>query len=149
MAAQGKPKLYARQKAKHLTLILLASLLLSVYVQAEVVLYCQTELATGISKDKQTGRWKTGSFILERHTIKFDDDYTSVTGLWLNQPFRCAPGYSTYPHQIVCLSKNGLTFIYDKSTRRFLYSRVSTSSYTENEPNADTAGLEAGTCQKF
>ena len=38
MAAQGNPKLYARQKAKHLTLILLASLLLSVYVQAEVLL---------------------------------------------------------------------------------------------------------------
>ena len=37
MAGLGNPKLYARQKAKHLTLILLASLLLSVYVQAEVV----------------------------------------------------------------------------------------------------------------
>ena len=43
MARQGKPQLCARQKAKHLTLILLASLLLSVsYVRAEVVLYCQT-----------------------------------------------------------------------------------------------------------
>jgi hypothetical protein len=56
MAAQGNPQLYARQKVKHLTLILLASLLLSVYVQAEVVLYCQAELATGILKDDQTGQ---------------------------------------------------------------------------------------------
>ena len=56
MAAQGNPQLYACQKVKNLTLILLASLLLSVYVQAEVVLYCQTELATGILKDEQTGQ---------------------------------------------------------------------------------------------
>jgi len=36
MAGQGNPKLYARQKAKHFTFILLALLLLSVsYVQVE------------------------------------------------------------------------------------------------------------------
>jgi hypothetical protein len=41
MAALGNRQFYARQKAKHLTLILLASLLLGVsYVRAAVVLYC-------------------------------------------------------------------------------------------------------------
>ena len=148
MAAQGNPQLYARQKAKHLTLILLASLLLSVYVQAEVVLYCQSELATGIFQDKQTGQWMTGPFEEKRYTIKFNDDYTSVTGLFANKQFPCAPAYSFKPDGIVCQDTTGHTFIYNKSTRRFLYSAAGINSYTHPH-HTDTAELEAGTCQKF
>ena len=157
MAGQDKPKLYARQKAKHLTLILLASLLLSVYVQAEVVLYCQTELATGLIQDKQTGQWKTGPFELKRYTIKFNDDYGQVTGLWRDEEFPCAPAYpSIFPHRIVCSKPNGHTFIYDKLTRRFLNSTASVTSYIgdvlngdADVINTDTTVIYAGTCQKF
>ena len=151
MAAQGNPKLYACQKAKHLTLILLASLLLSVYVQAEVVLYCQSELATGIFQDKQTGQWMTGPFEKKRYTIKFNDDYTSVTGLFANVQFPCAPAASYKPGRIVCSKPSGPTFIYDKLTRRFLNSTASAYSYIGKADvyNTDTAEIYAGTCQKF
>jgi len=134
MAAQGNPQLYARQKVKHLTLILLASLLLSVYVQAEVVLYCQTELATGIYKDKQTGQWKTGPFHEKRFTIKFDDDYTSVTGLWEDDSLPCAPAFGSFINHLVCPKASGPTFLYNKSTRRFLYSAAGIMSYESDGP---------------
>jgi len=153
MAAQGNPKLYARQKAKHLTLILLASLLLSVYVRAEVVLYCHEELSIGILPGKQTGPWRTDSFTLERFTIKFNDDYTSLTGLFLDHSFPCAPAASYLPGRIVCPARqHGSTFIYNQATRRFLYFNAEVPSYTENgvvhEVKSVTT-LNAGTCQKF
>ena len=96
MAVQGNPKLYAFQKAKYLTLILLASLLLSVYVQAEVVLYCQAELATGLVIDEQTGKWRISRFNPQRYTIKFNDHYTSAAGLpgWFGQTVPCIAGGS-------------------------------------------------------
>jgi hypothetical protein len=160
MAAQGNPQLYARQKAKYLTLSLLALLLLSVYVQAEVVLYCKVELATGFSKDKQTGQWRTSSFNLERYTIKFNDDYTSAAGLpgWFGETVPCVAGgldeqtgqYNQgLDSQRMCSENSGFALQYDLRTRRFVYSELSLLGYLLNNHTSDNSSLHAGTCQKF
>lgn len=39
----------------------------------EQVYYCSSELGTGITKDEQTGRWRTGTFGNIRFTMKFGE----------------------------------------------------------------------------
>ena len=71
--------------------ILLLLLLLPNLVMAENVIYCEDELATGISKDHRV--WKTIELELERHTIKFNDDYTKLEGLSAFYPMSCSNPY--------------------------------------------------------
>ena len=64
--------------------LLLLILLIPNLVMAENVIYCQDELATGYFKN-ENGVWKTSDFKLERHTIKFNDDYTYLRAYPLTQ----------------------------------------------------------------
>ena len=47
--------------------------------RADEVLYCQSEVATGLYKDD--GIWKSSTFKKERYTIKFSSDYTLMRGI--------------------------------------------------------------------
>ena len=57
---------------------IIAALAASVAVAApaaaeEQVYYCSSELATGFTKDKQTGQWRTSPFVNIRFTMKFGE----------------------------------------------------------------------------
>ena len=129
-------------------LILAIALLFSTPAWAEEVLYCQSELATGLYKEN--GRWQTANFTLECYTVKFNDDYSVMSGLTMGG-VRCHKPYSTFP-EIVCndtIKKRdvGRTFNYNPKTNRFIYTIVGTSGYIMN--TSDTDVIYAGTCQKF
>ena len=53
--------------------------------EADEMLYCQSELATGLSK--QDGTWKTYDFPNEGWTIKGINDFEAVVGLFEKEAF--------------------------------------------------------------
>ena len=131
--------------------LLLLILLIPNLVMAENVIYCADELATGILKDYEKGRevWKTSDFKLERHTINFNDNYTSLEGVSAH-PMSCSKPYNHIPDYIACVHSMGSheTFSYNKLTKRFLYSNISSGGYVK-KGGPDTESLSAGSCEAF
>ena len=111
--------------------------------KADQVLYCQSELATGMGQKNDT--WVTGSFKRERYTVKVIGDFEEVTGLDNYLNFDCVVPLKKYPKRIVCRHWSGKTFLYDKSSKRFVFSSVTIHTYIRT----DTPALFAGTCEKF
>jgi hypothetical protein len=124
------------------------------FANAEQVYYCTSELATGIIKDKKTGKWKKGNFKEQRYTIKFNDDYTKLDGLDKNTWYCLKPYDWNFPeikNMIVCYHQfnGGSVFSFDFKTLRFLSSAAHLMGYVENTKDPDTNIMNAGTCQKF
>ena len=114
-------------------------------LKAETVMYCSTELATGFIKDN--GSWRTTSFKKKRYTIKFNRDFTKLSGLLESGTFDCKEN-SLSPNVIVCSSfLDGSTFMLDRITERFTYFSAGLFAYVQDQP--DTDNLNAGTCTKF
>ena len=109
--------------------------------KADEVLYCQSEVATGLYKEN--GTWKEGGFERKRFTVKVIVDFEAV--MFRDNLLSCSVPFSRYPKELVCHNKDGLTFVYSQSSRRFVYSYVNTATYLD----ADTPVLFAGTCEKF
>ena len=131
-------------------LILLSSLFLlnSPSVFAETVLYCQSELATGFIQKNDS--WKVTNFKLKRLTIKFNSDYSKLSGLSKYQDYICSEPYGE--NSIACTDefKSGRSFLFSKEKKRFVYSSISShGGYDLNLPNADTETIYAGTCTSF
>ena len=133
--------------------ILLVLLLIPNLVMAENVLYCQDVLSMGLIKKNEV--WNTVTFKLERHTYKFNDDYTKIDGV--GRPMNC---YQPFPNNIfviTCSTFNqdsypganyrDYTFVFDKLTKRYTVSIISAFGYVNN--SEDTSSLIAGTCEKF
>jgi hypothetical protein len=130
---------------KLLLCILSFGILIATPTKAEIVLYCQNELATGLLKKNDS--WKTGSFSLSRYTIKFNDDFTSLDGLNYGEPLKCSPPFTNYSAIINCLSTDGFeTFLYETQKKRFTYVSL-TMGYVQGRD--DTSSIEAGTCLSF
>ena len=110
--------------------------------KADQVLYRQSEVATGF--DEVNGTWREARFQKERYTVKVSGDFEKVTGIQ-NQTFHCRVPYERKPETIICEDISGLSFFYDKSSKRFIYSAVNVFTYV----GADTPAMFAGTCQKF
>jgi len=127
--------------------LLLILFLIPNLLMAENVLYCQEELGTGLIK--KNGVWKTANFKLERHTIKFNADYTKLDGLTF-YPMSCSKPYKhADPEYIACVHSKGSheTFAYNKLTKRFIFSMTSAGGYVSNEQ--DSENLSAGSCEAF
>ena len=130
------------------TLCLTITMLLGAPAQAETVLYCQTELATGFIKKE--GTWRVTNFALDRFTVKFNNDYSKLYGLDKRRPYICAPAYKHVPNALACLSgySNGQSFIFNKETKRFVFSEPRpTGGYASDRSDTDT--IMAGTCKNF
>ena len=111
--------------------------------KADEVLYCVSKLATGIKE--HAGFWDEKSFVKERFTIKvindFEKVYADIFGL---SPCRTAKEY-VFADRFICNGEYGDTFIYDKSSKRFVYARIGIKTYIQR-----SAGIiYAGTCEKF
>jgi hypothetical protein len=131
---------------KKLLILMLLGVLFAPMVgsaKADEVLYCQSELATGFAE--VNGTWRTGNFTKDRYTIKVAGDFEKIVGLFDDYQFECAIPNASEPNRVVCKSVQGMTFVYDKSSKRFLYSVVNTYTFL----GADTPAIFAGTCQKF
>ena len=92
-------------------LLFLFSFGISISVTAEIVLYCNSELATGITKEN--GIYRTADFVPNRYTLKFSDDYSEVKGVDEDSIWQCKDAYNkSVFHTVICSSKynNGATF---------------------------------------
>ena len=70
----------------------------SPFANAEHVYYCADEIANGINKDKKTGNWYKTGILVERYTIKFNDDYSILEGVSEDDTFKCVkPYHGVYP----------------------------------------------------
>ena len=130
------------------SLFMLAFLLAGTSAQAEKVLYCQSELATGIGN--RDGTWETGSFTLERWTLKFTEDYTTLKGLPGFDDLICVPQFpNAYPHVIICRQDavDPSTFSFNTNSMRFVYANLSMMAFLMNR--TDTNEIYAGTCVEF
>jgi len=117
-------------------------------IKADTVLYCQSELISGVMKNN--GLWKTTTFNQQRYTVKFNNDYSQLEGL-TTMPWVCQVPYSFYPDQIFCVNSWGShqTFVYSKKTKRYLMTEISSGGYVRNPEDADTDSLSVGTCKAF
>jgi|TARA_B110001469_G_C9509356_1_gene253963 hypothetical protein len=133
---------------KLLVCILTFGILIATPTKAEIVLYCQDELATGFSK--QGGEWRSGKFKLLRHTVKFNDDFTRASGLTL-KPMECViPLPNSSPNRVHCVHLWGAheTFAYDKKNTRYTFVNM-VAGYVRGGDNPDTDVMYSGTCESF
>jgi hypothetical protein len=136
---------------KLLLCILSCGILITTQVKAETILYCQDELATGFHK--KDGSWTAASFKKKRHTIKFNDSFTILKGLYNDNygPMECTAPFDAKPYFLVCADNWGplTVFTYNQTTRRYVTTQLSGSGYTDIQDNPDTESLYAGTCTSF
>ena len=127
-------------------LLLLFSLMLTLNSFAEEVFYCSSELATGLIMEN--GEWNTTEYETNRFTIKFNDNYSTLSGLesW---PLYCEQTPNNVNEDIVVCSPpvGADRFIFEKELKRFVYLRGASSGYVTNEEFS--TWIEAGTCQSF
>ena len=112
--------------------------------KADEVLYCQSELATGLVQ-REDGTWKESSFVRTRYTIKFSSDYKRLKGL--ESDYYCFSD-TRLNNRHICrrdLTDTGNIFIYHSQSKRFIYSIINIFSYLDG----DTPMIKAGTCKKF
>ena len=125
------------------------SFLFSPDLKAENVLYCQTEVATGMSNS--SGVWKETNFELVRFTIKFNDDYSILEGI-TKEPMVCKKPYvNVLPSRVTCINELWLSniFQYDIVSRKFSSVVVSAAGYVHDGENRDTDSIKGGRCEKF
>ena len=121
-------------------------LLIPSAASAETVLYCKDELATGINKNNNN--YESGRFALNRYTIKFNSNFTSVSGL-PGGNMGCHKAYfsENIDPSVVCTVKSGYTFIFNPQTNRFHFSQVSSSGFIDYGDY--TSHISVGSCEKF
>ncbi len=107
---------------------------------------CQSEVSTGFYK--RNGTWKSENFKLKAFYLKVINDFEAITSVE-RIPFECQVPYPlSQPNQVVCGDKSGLQFLYDKSSKRFLYSAIHTATYIDADEHEPPI-IYAGTCEKF
>ena len=132
---------------KLLFCILTFGILIAIPTKAEIVLYCQDELATGFFKEG--GEWRSGNFKPSRYTVKFNDEYSRAEGLSAT-PMECTISYPTQvPEVVFCVHVWGSheVFVYNKKNKKFTFYTGGVASFITN--GDDTLLLEAGTCESF
>ena len=131
---------------------LITSVLLSYPVNAENVLYCQVEFATGFKK-MTDGAWSRVDFKEKRYTVKFDGMYKRLKKA--GGTFICDnPLSGVNDHYVFCVrdvlgKPFGTTFSYNKKSKRYVLTSISSGGYIEDDKVADTDSIHAGTCEKF
>ena len=81
--------------------------------KADEVLYCQSELATGLYEEN--GTWKSGNHTTKGYTIKVVGDFEKIIGLSEDTAYPCkVPMMSLHPIRIACSDKWGDTFLRQK-----------------------------------
>lgn len=129
---------------KKLLVILLLGGLFATSVRAETVLYCQSELATGLLKED--GKWTSSRFKLKRFTIKFYDDFARVEGMSY-KAMDCKNVYGDEVIHCVQSNYNHSTLRYHLKTKRFVHYFNPSHGYVGLDGDQDV--IYAGTCQKF
>ena len=79
-------------------------------------------------------------FELKRFTVKFNDDYSVISGLELGD-FYCQKTFPDSPMMFVTFFGRhgmGITFNYNPTNKRFIYGYVGVNGYIENAVGADT-----------
>ena len=128
-------------------------------VSAETVLYCTTELATGMAY--KNGKWVTSDFEPKRFTVKYievknnNKDEVHLTLKPSFHPvavnFLCFRN-NTRSHLIKCNNDKPEVLIYNTELKRFSYVQGLGFSYANGEDDrgySDTQTIDSGTCTDF
>lgn len=141
-------------------LVGLALALISPSSAESMVYYCTSELATGITQDKQTEQWQTSGFKQVRFMLEGDFSAADVRAQVSMQghkwQFKCdrtlgsgAPKFFTCT--CVDFENSGTAwpsvFVINLELMRYEYSHMSVASYAR--PLGDNSSLHAGTCETF
>lgn len=135
---------------KKLLLLLLISLSFNSY--GEKVLYCQDELAQGITY--QSGNWQKANFSLARHTLKFNDDYTSIKGLiksYKTVASECNPARGSDNEKFIVCNDDfnmGRSFRYNKDNKRYIFIQSQLFGYLDGSGD-DNDWISVGSCVDF
>ena len=133
---------------KLLILLLFFGFLIAPSIKAETVFYCNSELETGFAKIN--GSWETSTFKPIRLTIKFNDNYSKLSGINKFETFSCSVPYSFALNYLVCSGTTAEIFLFNKLQKRFVYSFVKLyAGYDRDHPTPDNDVLYAGTCEIF
>ena len=133
-------------------LVLLFSILISFNSYGDKVLYCTDDIVSGIGF--VNGEWKSEGYKSSRVSIRFNDDYSQVSGLKLLESdgyWDCKDTYSNPSLKtIVCFSPydNGGIFLYHKDKKRYLYSLNLADAYVDDNRKYNDY-IKAGTCEDF
>jgi len=133
-------------------LLILFSILISLSSYGEKVLYCQDELAQGIANTN--GIWQKANFSLSRHTLKFNDDYSSVKGLinsYKSASSECNPAMGSGNEKFIVCNDNfnmGRSFRYNKDNKRYIFVQSQLFGYLDSSED-DNDWISAGTCEDF
>ena len=107
------------------------SALFSFHAKADTVLFCTTELRTGFLK--KDGNWSIVQFVPDRYTVKFNRDFSQLSGLNKNLDYTCDWAYKDVTYKsVVCFSgfHSGEVFIYNIETKRFSFVSFQCSACT-------------------
>jgi hypothetical protein len=144
-AQSGNPLKAALYKKR--ILLTLALLLCAPIAKAELVLYCQDELATGFAE--VDGSWKETSFKPYRWTIRFNDTFTQLN---LNDRRWTCETYA-FVDQSRCWSKGlgeGHIFMIHRETLRYQYLLLSPRGWLRSsDVGGRTESMYVGTCETF
>jgi hypothetical protein len=73
----------------------------------EQVYYCSSELGTGIYKDEQTGRWRTGTFENIRFTMKFGERTKGQAPFYNRELVLSRDGF---PKHFICSASSSVAY---------------------------------------
>jgi len=144
--ARDLVKLLAINERGHPMRAALIALLLMISSQAgaEEVLYCSVDPNLSAGFVKENGQWKTSRFAPTRFQLKVNEDLGSVLKNGIE--YSCRAPFSWQPNEITCENSFGWNFIYNASTKKFIFVQCSVSSYTTGD---DTCSIHAGVCEAF
>ena len=131
-------------------LAIIFSLLFVTPAWAETVLYCQTKLGTGITKD--SGSWQTVDLPPNRFTVKFDEKKMTLSGSGFTAPMKCKqPAVVPLPEIIYCANEDGdnLFHLNTISLRFSKYSVASKYGWITDYYDMNKTYMVNGTCEKF
>ena len=115
---------------------------------ADNLIYCKSKFAAGFMK--HNGSWEAMLFEKDKFKLKFKSNYSKLEGFpWMRNPMFCSKPFSHKPNLIFCVNSSGSheVFIYNKITRRFTFSNISSDGYTYD--GIDTDQIYAGICEKL
>ena len=121
------------------------ALLFATPAWAETVLYCESELGTGIIK--KNGSWITATYQEDGYTVRFDEKKMILEGF--DYPMKCKfPFPQQRPNRIFCEMEWGDEYFhFNKKNLRFSYYEIPGSAWVSD--GTDTSNMQHGTCEKF
>jgi len=137
---------------KTATILLCIGYLLVSVAEAETVLYCTSELSTGIHL--HDGNYRVGKILADRLTVKFNTNFSVVHGFGNKKSCRILRPLD--PDILHCTSNGDQgtersVVFFNKRTMKYTFAALSGWTYVQSPQTvpAHTNSVSAGSCESF